>query len=47
MKKKKNLMIQKPKMLIVEDKAVNRFVLKSIFEEDYTIAECPDGRACM
>ncbi len=47
MKKKKNLMIQKPKMLIVEDKAVNRFVLKSIFEEDYTIAECPDGRAAI
>lgn len=40
-------MIQKPKMLIVEDKAVNRFVLKSIFEEDYAIAECPDGRAAI
>ena len=47
MKKKKNLMIQKPKMLIVEDKAVNRFVLKSIFEEDYEIAECADGRAAI
>lgn len=47
MKKKKNLMIQKPKMLIVEDKAVNRYVLKSIFEEDYEIAECVDGRAAI
>ncbi len=47
MKKKKNLMIQKPKMLIVEDKAVNRYVLKSIFEEDYEIAECADGRAAI
>lgn len=40
-------MIQKPKMLIVEDKAVNRYVLKSIFEEDYEIAECADGRAAI
>lgn len=47
MKKKKNLMTQKPKMLIVEDKAVNRYVLKSIFEEDYEIAECADGRAAI
>ncbi len=47
MKKKKNLMIQKPKMLIVEYKAVNRYVLKSIFEEDYEIAECADGRAAI
>lgn len=47
MKNKKNLMIQKPKMLIVEDKAVNRYVLKSIFEEDYEIAECADGRAAI
>ena len=47
MKKKKNLMIQKPKMLIVEDKTVNRYVLKSIFEEDYTITECSDGRAAI
>ncbi len=47
MKKKKNLMIQKPKMLIVEDKAVNMYVLKSIFEEDYEIAECADGRAAI
>ena len=47
MKKKKNLMIQKPKMLIVEDKAVNRYVLMSIFEEDYEIAECADGRAAI
>lgn len=47
MKKKKNLMIQKPKMLIVEDKAVNRYVLKSISEEDYEIAECADGRAAI
>lgn len=40
-------MIQKSKMLIVEDKAVNRYVLKSIFEEDYEIAECADGRAAI
>ena len=40
-------MIQKPKMLIVEDKAVNRYVLKSIFEEDYEIAECADGRTAI
>ncbi len=34
-------------MLIVEDKAVNRYVLKSIFEEDYEIVECADGRAAI
>jgi len=32
-------MIQKPKMLIVEDKAVNRYVLKSIFEDRNRIHE--------
>ena len=47
MKRKKGLLIHKPKMLIVDDKAVNRYVLKSIFEESYDIAECQDGRAAM
>lgn len=44
MKKKDKMRIQKPKMLIVDDKAVNRYVLKSIFEDDYEIIECQDGR---
>lgn len=47
MKKKDKMRIQKPKMLIVDDKAVNRYVLKSIFEDDYEIIECQDGRAAM
>ena len=44
MKRKKEPQIQKPKMLIVDDKAVNRYVLRNIFEEEYEIVECPDGR---
>lgn len=47
MKRKKVLQIKKPKMLIVDDKAVNRYILKSIFEESYEIAECQDGRAAI
>ena len=47
MKKKDKMRSQKPKMLIVDDKAVNRYVLKSIFEDDYEIIECQDGRAAM
>lgn len=47
MKRRKEPQIQKPKMLIVDDKAVNRYVLRSIFEDDYEIAECQDGRAAM
>lgn len=47
MKRKKTPQIQKPKMLIVDDKAVNRYILKSIFEESYEIAECQDGRAAI
>lgn len=47
MKRKEEPQIQKPQMLIVDDKAVNRYVLKSIFEEDYEIAECQDGRGAI
>lgn len=38
---------QKKKMLIVEDKAINRYVLRGIFEEEYDIAECQDGRVAI
>ena len=38
---------QKKKMLIVEDKAINRYVLRGIFEGEYDIAECQDGRAAI
>lgn len=31
------------KVLIVDDKSVNRFVLKGIFEDDYEVLECKDG----
>ncbi len=44
MKRREKPQIQKPIMLIVDDKAVNRYVLKNIFEEDYEIVECQDGR---
>lgn len=47
MKRKKAPQIQKPKMLIVDDKAVNRYILKSIFEENYEIIECQDGNAAI
>lgn len=47
MKRNAEPQIQKPQMLIVDDKAVNRYVLRNIFEEDYEIIECQDGRAAM
>ncbi|MDE6052437.1 MAG: response regulator [Lachnospiraceae bacterium] len=47
MKRKREPQIQKPKMLIVDDKAVNRYVLRSIFEEEYEIVECQDGRGAI
>lgn len=47
MKRKEKIQIQKPKMLIVDDKAVNRYVLRSIFEEDYEVVECQDGRGAI
>lgn len=47
MRRKEEPQIQKPQMLIVDDKAVNRYVLRNIFEEDYGIIECQDGRAAM
>lgn len=36
-------MMQKKKMLIVDDKSVNRYILKEIFEDDYEVEECTDG----
>lgn len=33
----------KRKMLIVDDKSVNRYILGGIFEEEYDIVECCDG----
>lgn len=36
-------MTSKKKLLIVDDKKVNRYVLSSIFEEKYDIEECSDG----
>lgn len=47
MKRREKPQIQKPKMLIVDDKAVNRYVLRSIFEEDYEVVECRDGRGAI
>lgn len=47
MKRMKKTQIQKPKMLIVDDKTVNRYVLRSIFEEDYEVVECQDGRGAI
>lgn len=47
MKKRKTPQIQRPKMLIVDDKVVNRYILKSIFEEEYEIIECQDGNAAI
>lgn len=47
MKKKEKMQIRKPEMLVVDDKAVNRYVLRGIFEEDYDIIECQDGRIAM
>ncbi len=47
MKKREKQQTQRPKMLIVDDKAVNRYVLRSIFEEEYEIVECQDGRGAI
>ena len=38
-----NIGITRHKILIVDDKAVNRYILGSIFEDDYEIIECCDG----
>ncbi|MDE6916727.1 MAG: response regulator [Lachnospiraceae bacterium] len=46
-KKKEQRKISRPKMLVVDDKAVNRYVLKNIFEDAYEIVECQDGRAAI
>ena len=37
-------MMQKKRVLIVDDKSVNRYVLRNLFEEKYEIAECVDGK---
>lgn len=37
-------MKEKKHVLVVDDKTINRYVLKSIFEEDYEIVECSSGR---
>ena len=37
----------KEKLLIVDDKAVNRYVLKEIFEDQFDITECQDGWTAM
>lgn len=36
-------MTQQKKMLIVDDKSVNRYILSGIFEDEYDIMECADG----
>lgn len=36
-------MSQKKKILIGDDKSVNRYVLRQIFEDDYDIIECKSG----
>lgn len=36
-------MSQKRKILIGDDKSVNRYVLRGIFEDDYDIIECKSG----
>lgn len=36
-------MEQKKKILIVDDKSVNRYILRDIFEEYYEICECSNG----
>lgn len=37
------IMTQKRKLLIGDDKKVNRYVLRSIFDEDFDIVECTNG----
>lgn len=34
---------QQKKILIVDDKSVNRYILSGIFENEYDIQECADG----
>lgn len=36
-------MEQKKKILIVDDKTVNRYILRDIFEDEYDVVECADG----
>lgn len=36
-------MSDKKQVLVVDDKNINRYILKSIFEEDYDIIECSNG----
>lgn len=36
-------MTEQKKILIVDDKSVNRYILSGIFEDEYDIAECVDG----
>lgn len=36
-------MEQKKKVLIVDDKTVNRYILRDIFEDEYDVVECIDG----
>lgn len=36
-------MTEQKKILIVDDKSVNRYILSGIFEDEYDIAECIDG----
>lgn len=38
-----SIMTQKRKLLIGDDKKVNRYVLSSIFEEEFDIVECQNG----
>lgn len=40
-------MVQKKKVLIVDDKVVNRYILKSIFEDEYDVIECAGGEEAM
>lgn len=37
-------MMQKKRVLIVDDKSVNRYVLRNLFEDEYEITECVDGK---
>ena len=36
-------MEQKKKVLIVDDKTVNSYILRDIFEDEYDVVECIDG----
>lgn len=37
-------MMQKKRVLIVDDKSVNRYVLRNLFEGKYEVTECIDGK---